>query len=98
MLVQRPTLGPAGGGTQCAVDSAHPGSHQLTYVGQGLNERMDVGCFGCAHNFRHGYRPAVVPIGNVVGNAAVKQDGLLQHNSKLGSEPLDVELLCFVTI
>ena len=59
---------------------------------------MDVGCFGCAHNFRHGYGPTVVPIGNVVGNAAVKQAGLLGHDSKLGSEPLNVELLCFMTI
>ena len=59
---------------------------------------MDVGCFGGAHNLLLGHDPAVVPVGDVLGNAAVEQDGLLRHDSELGSEPLDVQALCFLTI
>lgn len=59
---------------------------------------MYVGCFGCTHNLILGYDPAVVSISDVLGNAVVKQDGLLGHNPELGSEPLEVEFLCLLTI
>lgn len=59
---------------------------------------MDVGCFGCTHNLLLGHDPTVVSIRDVLGDAVVEQDGLLGHDPELGSEPLEVEFLCLLTI
>ena len=59
---------------------------------------MDVGLLGRPHNLLQGHNAAVVPVGDVLGNAAVKQDGLLGHDAELGSQPLDIEFLCFLAI
>lgn len=60
-------------------------SLQLTHTGQGLDELVDVGCLGHTHDLLLGHHPAVVPKGDVLCNAAVKQDGLLGHNAQLGT-------------
>ena len=52
-----------------------------TYVRQRLDELVDVGLLGRPLDLILGHDPAVVSIGDVLGDAAVKQDGLLGHNA-----------------
>ena len=54
---------------------------QGTYVRQRLDELVDVGLLGRPLDLILGHDPAVVSIGDVLGDAAVKQDGLLGHNA-----------------
>lgn len=56
---------------------------------------MDVGLLGGLLNLLLGHDPAVVSVGDVLTDAAVKQDGLLRHDAQLSSEPLDVQVLYF---
>lgn len=73
-------------------------SLELTHLGQCLNEGVDVGLLGRPHNLILRHDTAVVSVGDVLGDAAVKQDGLLGHNAQVGTEPLDIELLYFFAI
>ena len=59
---------------------------------------VDVGLLGGLLNLLLGHDPAVVPVGDVLGDAAVEQDGLLRHDAHLCSEPLDIQVLHFFSV
>lgn len=69
-----------------------------TYIRQCLDEGVDVGLLGRLHNLLLRHDPAVVPIGDVLSNAAVKQDGLLGHDAHVCSEPLDIQFFNLLAV
>ena len=60
------------------------------YLRQGDNEVVDVGLSGSVCDLIHGNLSTVVPIRDVLGDAAIEQDGLLGHEADLRAQPRQV--------
>ncbi|RUS71935.1 hypothetical protein EGW08_020310, partial [Elysia chlorotica] len=76
----------------CAL-AAHIGG-----VALGLYEVVDVGRLGGLNDLIHADGPGVVSIRDVLGDALVKQDGLLGHQADLGAQPGQVQVLQVVLV
>ena len=70
--------------------AAHP---RAVSQGEAGDEAVDVGPPGRLHHLLHAHLPLVVPVLDVVRDGSVKQDWLLRHETKLGSEPGQIESL-----
>lgn len=58
----------------------------FTYIWQPHDKVMKEGLLCRLHNFLHAHGARVVPILNVLGDAAVKQHRLLGHDADLGPQ------------
>ena len=72
--------------------------HDSRYLRQLFDEVVDVGCFSSCLYFLHRHSAAVVSIGYVFSQGAVKQYRLLGHDTYLGPQPLDVQLFYIHTV
>ena len=54
---------------------------------------VDVGSPGSVHHLLHAHLSLIVPVLDVVRDGSVKQDRLLRHETKLGSEPGQIQSL-----
>ena len=63
----------------------------MPYIWQLSDETVDVGLLGSLLNFFNGDHAIKVTVGNVVGNAGVKQDWFLLYNAHLFTQPGELE-------
>lgn len=56
------------------------------YLGQPHDEVVELGLLGGGDDVVHADLPQVVPVLDVLRDAAVEQDGLLGHNANLGAQ------------
>ena len=63
------------------------------YLREGVDEMVDIGCHGCGQYFFIGHLPEVGSIADVFGDAGIKQNGFLEHNAQLGTQPANVQVL-----
>jgi hypothetical protein len=59
----------------------------LVALGQVGDELVDVGLTRRSHHLLHGHVSRVVPVADVVRQAAVEEDRLLRHDAQLGADP-----------